>query len=84
MRHCFLIYRSLCLWLISEWFMCGEIQGYSGRKVIILGGNSIGHCEKKRYMNMRLIMNAYRCRAFGIYKYKSIVNGNKEEPFVLI
>ena len=41
-----------------------KIQGDSGGKVYILGGDSIGHCEKKKvYLNMCLILNCYRDRA---------------------
>jgi hypothetical protein len=37
------------------------IQGDSGGKVNILGGVSIGHCEKKNvHMNMCLTLNVYR------------------------
>jgi hypothetical protein len=39
------------------------MQGDSGGKVNILEGNSIGHCEKKIYINMCLILNDYRDRA---------------------
>jgi hypothetical protein len=53
-----------------------------------LEGNSIGHCEKKIYINMCLILNDYRDRAVWINKYKIIVNGNKEKlltvKFILI
>ena len=42
----------------------GYIQGDSGRKVNILGRNSIDHCEKKKVnMNMCVILNVYRDRA---------------------
>jgi hypothetical protein len=58
--------------------MSSGIQGDSGGKVTILGGDSIGHCEKKVHMNMCLLLNGYRDRAVWIYKYKSIVNGDKE------
>ena len=38
-----------------------HIQGDSGRKVNVLGGDGIGHCEKKKVsMHMCLIMNGYR------------------------
>jgi hypothetical protein len=37
-----------------------DIQGDSGGKASILGGDSIGHCEKKKvHMNMCLILNGY-------------------------
>jgi len=43
-----------------------------------LGGDSIGHCEKKKvHMNTCLIPNGYPDRAVGDYKYKSIVSGSK-------
>jgi hypothetical protein len=37
-----------------------------------------GHCERKVYMNMCLIVNVYRNRAVRIYKCKVIVNANEE------
>ena len=36
------------------------IQGDSGGKVSIVGGDNIGHCEKNVHMNMCLIVNGYR------------------------
>ena len=58
--------------------ICGNIQGNSGEKFNILGGDSIGHCEKKKvHMNTCLIPNGYPDRAVGDYKYKSIVSGSK-------
>jgi hypothetical protein len=46
------------------------IQGDSGEKFTILGGDSIGHCEKKYVrMNVYLILNGYRNRAVSMYKY---------------
>jgi hypothetical protein len=40
------------------------IQGDSGGRVNILGGDSIVHCViKKVHMNMCLILNVYRGRA---------------------
>jgi hypothetical protein len=53
--------------------------GDLGGKVYILGGDSIGHCDKKKvYMNLCLIVNCYWDKAVWIYKYKSIVNDDKE------
>jgi hypothetical protein len=40
-----------------------HIQSDSGGKVNILGGESIGHCEKRVHMNMCLIVNGCRERA---------------------
>jgi hypothetical protein len=40
-----------------------QIQVDSEEKVNTLGGDSIGHCEKKNPINMFLIMNGYRDRA---------------------
>ena len=40
-----------------------SIQSDSGGKFNILGGNSIGHCEKKVHMNMCLILTGNRDRA---------------------
>jgi len=34
--------------------VCCYIQGDSGEKANILGGDNIGHCEKKAYMKMFL------------------------------
>jgi hypothetical protein len=36
------------------------IRGDTGGKVNISGGDIIGHCEKKNYMNMCRILNGYR------------------------
>ena len=41
----------------------GYIQGDSGRKVNIFGGDSIGHCEKKVHRNVCLILSVSRDRA---------------------
>jgi hypothetical protein len=49
-----------------------QIQGDSGEKVDILGGNSIGLCEKKNRMNMSLILNYYRGRAVWISRPNSV------------
>jgi hypothetical protein len=35
------------------------VLGDSGGKVSILGGDSIGHCEKKNFMNICPILNGY-------------------------
>jgi len=35
-----------------------------------LGGDTIGLCDKKVNMNMCLILNVYRDRAYCIYEYK--------------
>jgi hypothetical protein len=56
----------------------GCIQSDPRGKINIFGGDSSGHFEKKVHINMCLILNGYRDRAVSIYKYKSIVNGNKE------
>jgi hypothetical protein len=42
------------------------IQGDSGGKVNILGGDSIGHCEKKVYVKICVILNCYRDRTFEV------------------
>jgi hypothetical protein len=39
------------------------IQGDSGGKVNVLGGDSTGHCEVKVHINMFVILNGYRVRA---------------------
>jgi hypothetical protein len=40
-----------------------DIQGDSGGKVNILGGDNVSHCEKKVHTNMGLILNGYQHRA---------------------
>jgi hypothetical protein len=40
-----------------------NIQGHSGRKFNIFGGDSVGSCEKEVYLNMCLVLNAYQDRA---------------------
>jgi hypothetical protein len=60
-------------------FIIDSIQGDSRDKGNTLGGDSICHCEKKVHIKMCLILNGYRDRAVGMYKYNSIVSGNKEE-----
>ena len=54
------------------------IQGDSGWKVNILGGDVIGYCEKKTHMNMCLTLNCHRHRTVWIYKYNSVVDDNRE------
>ena len=39
------------------------IQGDSGGKVNILGGDSMGHCEENVHTNMCIFVNGYRERA---------------------
>ena len=39
-----------------------HIQGDSGGTINILGGESMGHYEKKVHMNLCLILNSYRDR----------------------
>jgi hypothetical protein len=46
------------------------IQGDSEGKVVILGGDSIGYCEKNVHINEGLILNGYRDIIVWIYKYK--------------
>lgn len=72
------------MWL-QTWHICSVkssgdmyVQGDSGRKVSILGGDSIVHCQKKVYMIMFLISGGYWDGTVWICKYKSIVNGNNE------
>ena len=67
---------------VIEWYStwCVEkIQGDSGGKVNFGGVISVGLHEKKVCMNMCLIQNGYRDRAVWIFKYKSIMNDNKEK-----
>jgi len=42
------------------------IQDDLGEKFNIFGGDSVGHCEKKVYMNMCLNLNRNRVRAFEV------------------
>ena len=37
-----------------------------------------GHCERKVYMSMCLILNGYRNRAIRMYRCKLIANANEE------
>jgi hypothetical protein len=48
------------------------IQGDSGGKVDVLGGDSIGHCEEKLYMNTCLVLNCYRDTAVWISRSNTI------------
>jgi len=50
------------------------LQGDSGDKAIILGGDNTGHCDKSSYTYENcLILNGYRYTAVCIYKHKIIV-----------
>jgi hypothetical protein len=45
----------------------------------IFGGDIISQCEKENvHMNVCLILKGYRRISVWMYKYKGIVNGNKE------
>jgi len=48
-------------------YFCQDIQGDSGRKVDIFGGDCVGHCEENVYMTMRPILNVYQDTDVGIY-----------------
>ena len=48
---------------------CLQIQGDRRRKDNILQCDSIGHFEKKVYMNICLILNGYRDKAVWVYRY---------------
>jgi hypothetical protein len=50
----------------------------SGRNVSALGGGSIGHCEKKNSYEHVHNSELYRDRTVYIYKYKNIMNANKD------
>jgi hypothetical protein len=45
-------------------FLCGNIQGDTGGKVSILGGDNIGQCEggKRVHIKKYQILNGYRDR----------------------
>ena len=63
------------------------IQGDSGGKLNISGGDSVSHSAKKFRLAMFLILNGYRERPFRFYNYKTFVNDNKGEiavPFIFI
>jgi len=49
----------------------------SGGKVIILGGDIVGHYGKKNPYGHVSNLNGYQDRGVLIYRYKDIVNGNK-------
>lgn len=56
---------------LGNWHRSQDMQSDSGRKVSILAGDdSVGHCEKKVYMNMHL--NGYRDRDVWICRPNSI------------
>ena len=42
-------------------------------------GDSMGHFEKNVHIYMSVMLNGYWNRSVVIFKYKSIVNGNKEK-----
>jgi len=54
------------------------IQGDSGVKVNILGRDIICYCENKKSSYEHVSDTGYPDAADWIYKYKSIVNGNRE------
>jgi len=54
------------------------IHDDSEGKVNILGCNSVGHCEKIFLINMCVIPHCYADSAVSVYKYKSVISGNKE------
>ena len=60
-----------------KWGKDTLIQGDSGGKVNILGGDSVSHCAKKIRIAMFLILNGYRDRAVPFYNYKTFVNDKK-------
>jgi hypothetical protein len=55
-----------------------NIQGDSGEKVNILGGDAIGHGEIKAYMNVSNYEWSPRYRCLISQIIKSILYGNKE------
>jgi hypothetical protein len=67
------------VWLPSYPVFHSSLQGDSGEKVNVFGGGSIDNCEKKNRMDTRLIMNGFWYRAVRIYKYKNVMNGNKDK-----
>ena len=69
--------NTVCVFheVLLEWRIF--IQGDSGGKVSIWGGDYIGHSEKI-CTNIYAILTGYRDRAVWMYKYNSIMNINKE------
>jgi hypothetical protein len=57
---CFKIYgNEITINLISR-----DMQSDPGGKIIVLGGDIIGHCEEEKvHMNLCLILNGYRDKA---------------------
>jgi hypothetical protein len=49
-----------------------HIQGDSGKKVNILGGDNFGRCEKELHTNMCLILNGCPDRALWISRLNSV------------
>jgi len=56
----------------------GDLEGKANN----FGTRSTCHCYENFHTNIRLIANGYRVRAVRIYKYKSIVNGEKERGII--
>ena len=66
MSDCLLLLASLSVSAVGFVFTTEQvkIQCDSGGQVYNLGGDSVGHCERKKvYMNMCLVLNGYRDRA---------------------
>ena len=60
-----------------KWGKDTLIQGDSGGKANVLGGDSVGHCAIKVRMAMFVILNGYRDRDVRFYNFKTCVNDNK-------
>ena len=81
-RHVFIIWclrecreKNFFTWYCTGWFSrkCQYCGRWWCQKL----------CVKKVHINKCLIMNGYQERSVWIYRYKSIVNGNKEEEIAL-
>jgi hypothetical protein len=73
--------RIFVIWELElvKWGKDTLIQGDSGGKVKILGGDSVSHCAEKIRIAMFLIPNGYRDRAVPFYDFKTFVNDKKGE-----
>ena len=63
----------ICLFMLLQAILLQyfECKGDSGRKVDIVGGDSIDHCEKV-HINICLILSGYRNRAIRISRHNSV------------
>jgi hypothetical protein len=69
LRFYALFAKGLITYLIVPWLL---IQGDTGWKFGIFGGDSIVHCEKKVIWTCVLIVNGYRDRAVWISRHNAV------------